>query len=267
MKKMQQPLKTLLDFANETAYLAGKITLRHYQANPVVDIKMDGTVVTIADQESEKLIRSRIERYFPDHAILGEEYGEKQLPESKYCWIIDPIDGTQSFIHGVPLYAVLIGLEVDNQVAAGVAHFPALGETISAASGEGCYWNSIRAHVSEIDSLAESLVLCNDSEAMYEDGHGEAWDRLKKACKVRRGWGDAYGYLLVATGRAELMLDPRMNLWDCGPFPPIFKEAGGYFGDWKGNRGIYGGEALATSSKLLPEVLDIINRQDESTEH
>jgi histidinol-phosphatase len=255
---MQQPLRTLLDFANETAYLAGRVTQRYYQANVGVNIKADGTVVTKADQESEKLIRSRIEQYFPAHAILGEEYGEKQYPTSKYRWIVDPIDGTQSFIHGVPLFAVLIGLEIDEQVAVGVAHFPALGETISAANGEGCYWNNIRAYVSEVGSLAESLVLCNDPQAMYQGVHGDAWDRIKSTCKVRRGWGDAYGYLLVATGRAELMLDPQMNVWDCGPFPPIFQEAGGYFGDWKGNKGIYAGEALATSKKLLPEVLDII---------
>jgi histidinol-phosphatase len=264
---MPPSLKTLLDFANETAYLAGKITLRHYQANISVEIKMDGTVVTIADQESEKLIRTRIEHYFPDHAILGEEYGEKQFPDAKYRWIIDPIDGTQSFIRGVPLYAVLIGLEIDAQVVVGVAHFPALGETISAASGEGCYWNNIKAHVSDIDTLSESLVLCNDPEAMYANGYGDAWDRIKRICKVRRGWGDAYGYLLAATGRAELMLDPQMNIWDCGPFPPIFQEAGGYFGDWKGEKGIYGGEALGTSEKLLPEVMGIINQQGGSKEN
>jgi len=256
---MPPSLRTYLDFANETAYMAGKITLRYYQSNVAVDMKLDGTEVTRADREAENLVRSRIEQYFPEHAILGEEWGEKESQTSPNKWIIDPIDGTRSFIHGVPLYAVLIGLEINGRVEVGVAHFPALGETISAARGEGCYWNNTRAHVSDVGSVGQSLVLCNDPQAMDDGVHGPAWERLKNECKLRRGWGDAYGYFLVATGRAEIMLDPQMNVWDCGPFPPILSEAGGYFGDWKGNEGIYGGEAMATSSLLLPEVLNIFN--------
>ncbi len=256
---MTEKLKTYLDFANETAYLAGRLTLRYFQTNTAVDLKADGSVVTDADRGAEMLIRERIQKYFPTHAILGEEFGSVGKQDARHIWIIDPIDGTRSFVHGVPIYAVLIGLEIDGQVEVGVAHFPAINETISAATKEGCYWNNRRTRVSQVSTLSEGLVLCNDPEACYTHDYGDAWERIKKSCKSRRGWGDAYGYLLVATGRAELMLDPVMNVWDCGPFPPIFREAGGYFGDWKGNETIYGGEALGTSRQLSPEVLRLIN--------
>lgn len=255
---MSVSLQMYLDFITETAFLAGRLTLGYFQSNLAVDTKADGSVVTAADRGAEQLIRERIRRYFPDHAILGEEFGAAENPASPYRWHIDPIDGTYSFVHGVPIYAVLIGLEIDGKVEAGAAHFPAIHETICAASGLGCYWNSVRTHVSEAKTLSDGLVICNDAAACYEHGYGPAWERIAKACKSRRGWGDAYSYMLVATGRAELAVDPVMNPWDCGPFPSIFAEAGGYFGDWKGNATIYGGEAIGTTQQLLPEVLALI---------
>jgi myo-inositol-1(or 4)-monophosphatase len=255
---MTENLRTYLDFANETAYLAGKITLGYYQSNLDIETKEDGSFVTDADKKSEQLIRKRIEKYFPDHALLGEEFGQVKKIDSRYRWIIDPIDGTRSFVHGVPLYAVLIGLEIDGVVEIGIAHFPALNETLSAATGEGCYWNNLRTSVSNLKTLSDGLVLCNDPETIYRRGYGPAWDRIKKVCKARRGWSDAYGYLLVATGRAAVMLDPLMNVWDCGPFPPIFREAGGFFGTWQGEETIYGGEAMGTTKRLLPELLELI---------
>ncbi|MCE5209090.1 MAG: histidinol phosphate phosphatase [Chloroflexi bacterium] len=258
---MSEPLQTYLDFINETAFLAGRLTLGYFQSNLAIDTKADGSVVTAADRGAEQLIRARIERYFPEHAILGEEYGVVDKPHSPYRWIIDPIDGTYSFVHGVPIYAVLIGLEINGKVEVGTAHFPAIHETISAASGLGCFWNNLHTHVSPVQTLSDGLVICNDSAACHEYGHGPAWERISGACKSRRGWGDAYGYLLVATGRAELAMDPAMKVWDNGPFPPIFAEAGGYFGDWKGNATIYGGEAIATSLQLLPEVLELIGEK------
>ena len=255
---MTETLQTYLDFANETAFLAGRLTLGYFQSNLAIDTKADGSVVTAADRGAEQLIRERIERYFPEHAILGEEFGAVDKPGSTHRWIVDPIDGTRSFVHGVPIYAVLIGLEIDGVVEVGTAHFPAINETISAATGQGCYWNNLRTRVSDIQKLGDAMVLCNDPQACHKLGRGPAWERIAAAAKSRRGWGDAYGYLLVASGRAELMLDPAMCVWDCGPFPPIFRETGGYFGDLKGNPTIYAGEAMATSQQLLPEVLGLI---------
>ena len=174
---------------------------------------------------------------------------------------MDPIDGTKSFLRGVPLYAVLIGLEIEGVVQVGAAYFPALDEMIAAASGLGCWWNGKPARVSETASLNQALVTCTTAYGFKKYNRWEEWERIQEASYFQTGWGDAYGYLLVATGRADLMLDPAMNVWDCGPFPPILQEAGGYFGDWKGNPTIYGDEALATNKILLPQVLALINEK------
>lgn len=245
-------------FIVETAYLAGRQTLAHFQTGIQVEYKADASPVTIADRQAEQLIRRRIEQTYPEHAIVGEEYGQTASEGASHRWIIDPIDGTKAFMRGVPLFGVLIGLEIDGQVEVGAAYFPALDEMIAAASGLGCWWNGRRAHVSATTSLKQAFITTTSLKAYRRYGRQEAFDRLLQACYHQAGWSDAYGYLLVATGRAELMLDPAMNIWDCGPFPPILREAGGFFGDWQGNPTIYAGESLATSTQLLPEVLAVI---------
>lgn len=248
-----------LDFARETAWQAGRLTLGYFQTELRTDIKSDSTPVTEADRASEALIRSRIEKQYPDHAIVGEEFGPAQQEGASHRWFVDPIDGTRSFVRGVPMYAVLIGLEIEGVVRVGVAYFPALGELLAAAEGLGCWWNGRRTHVSEITRLQDGLLVHSDTSSFEAYGRGAAWERLKSAAGFRAGWADAYGHLLVATGRAELMLDPIMSTWDCAPFPVILKEAGGYFGDWQGNVSIYAEEALSTSPTLLPQVLDLIH--------
>ena len=255
---MVKSFQPYLNFATETAYLAGKLTLGYFQTGVRPDFKTDDSPVTAADRKAEELIRIRIEEQYPHHAVVGEEYGMNENKGASHCWFIDPIDGTKSFLRGVPLYAVLIGLEIEDSIKVGVAYFPALDEMIAAASGEGCWWNGRRAHVSDVSNLQQAVVAFSDVANFAQHGRSKAWERIKQATYFRAGWGDAYGYLLVATGRAELMLDPIMNVWDCAPFPPILKEAGGYFGDWQGNSTIYGNEAMATTQVLLPEVLDLV---------
>lgn len=255
---MSQSLRTYLDFAAEIAWQAGQLTLGYFQTDLRPDFKADDSPVTVADREAEKLIRARLEKRFPTHAIVGEEFGADEAGHS-HRWFIDPIDGTRSFVRGVPLYAVLIGLEIDGVSRMGVAHFPALGEMIIAATGEGCWWNGRRAYVSNTKHLKDALVCHYDAAAFEKYNRSAAWERIKKIANYRAGWCDAYAYLLVATGRAELALDPIMNSWDCAPFPPILQEAGGYFGDWSGHPTIHSGEAIGTTQTLLPEVLDLIN--------
>lgn len=252
------PLQSYLEFAQETAYLAGRLTLGHFQTGIHPDFKADDTPVTIADRKAEELIRGRIEERYPRQAILGEEYGSNETQGASQRWFIDPIDGTKSFMRGVPLYSILIGLEIDGEIQVGVAYFPALDEMIAAARGAGCWWNGRRAKVSNVTSLKRAMVAFSDVANFGKFKREKAWERIKQATYFRGGWGDAYGHMLVATGRAELMLDPIMNAWDCAPFPPILEEAGGYFGDWGGKTTIYGQEALSTTLVLLPEVLAII---------
>ena len=252
---MSRSRRALLDFATETAYLAGRSTLAYFRTGVEPEIKADNTPVTVADRTSEEIVRRRIETAFPRHAIVGGEFGANDQPKATHRWFIDPIDGTKSFIHGVPLYSVLLGLEVEGQMEVGVAYFPALDEMICAARGEGCWWNGRRAHVSGVARLSDAVVCFTDPLSFERTGRGQAWQRLQRATYYRAGWSDAYGYCLVATGRAEVALDPLMAPWDSAPFPAILAEAGGYFGDWTGNSTIYSGDGLGTTSSLLSQVL------------
>ncbi len=258
---MTESLRTYLDFAIETAWEAGRLTLGYFQTDLRPDFKGDESPVTVADRKAEELIRQRIEQRYPDHAIFGEEFGGAAAASHSHRWIIDPIDGTRSFVRGVPLYGVLIGLEIEGQCQVGVAYFPALGELIAAAAGHGCWWNGRRARVSQVAQLKDALVAHYDAASFARFGRAGAWERIQQVARYRAGWCDAYGYLLVATGRADLMLDPKMDVWDCAPWPSILTEAGGFYGDWQGNATIYGGESIATTQTLLPEVLRLLNEE------
>ena len=255
---MAENLQDYYDFITETAYLAGRQTLPYFQTGVQAEYKVDNTPVTIADKKTEEFIRGRIEKRYPGHAIVGEEFGNSDPGPASHRWIIDPIDGTKAFMRGVPLYGVLIGLEIEGQVEVGAAYYPAMDEMLAAATGLGCWWNGRRAHVSNVSSLDHAWVSFTDPASYGQSGKQAGWDRLQKSTYHRAGWSDCYGYLLAATGRIEVMLDPIMNEWDCGPFPPIFREAGGYFGDWKGNATIYNQESLATSLALLPQMLALL---------
>lgn len=255
---MAQPLKSFLDFAIETAHAAGRLTMGYFQTDLRPDFKEDDSPVTVADRQAETLIRDRIEKRYPRHAILGEEQGAKSGDDSEFRWIIDPIDGTKAFIRGVPLYAVLIGLEIEKRCEVGVAYFPALDDMIYAATGGGCFWNGRRTRVASTARLDRAYIGFTGADSFGPAGRFEAWQRMLQASYYSVGWSDAYGHALVATGRMEVMLDPIINPYDCAPFPPILREAGGYFGDWSGNETIYAKEGLSTTRTLLPQVLEQI---------
>jgi histidinol-phosphatase len=251
-------LEKLMEFAVRLAREAGEITLRYYH-HTVPESKADGSYVTVADREAERHLRASIEKEFPDDAILGEEEGERQGSSGRR-WILDPIDGTYSFVHGVPLYGVLIGLEIDNEPKVGVVNIPALNEIAYAASGLGCFWNGERARVSSIESLSEALLLATDFRSCEKYGFGKAAEQLESLVAAQRTWGDCYGHLLVATGRADIMLDPVMNIWDCAALLPVVEEAGGTFTNWRGERTISGGNAISTNGKLFGTVRKIIDQ-------
>lgn len=255
-----ESLPDLLNFARQTAFEAGRLTLGYFQTGVKPDFKADDSPVTVADKKAEELIRARIETAYPAHAILGEEFGETRAGAS-HRWIVDPIDGTKSFMCGVPIYGVLIGLEIEGECRAGVAYFPALDEMISAATGLGCDLNGRACRVSEQADLSRAVMSHADTSAYAKHGKAEPWKRLQNAVYYNAGWCDAYGYLLVASGRIEIMSDPVMNIWDCAPFLPILREAGGYFGDWSGNEGIAAGESLGTSQQLLAQVLKVVGSE------
>lgn len=253
---MAEPsLKELLDVAVEAAYLAGRRTLAYFNAGVAVETKADNTPVTRADREAEDLIRAQITKYFPTHAIIGEEHAPKDGDKS-HRWIIDPIDGTKTFIHGVPFYGVLIGVEVHGKPSVGAVYLPAVDEMLCAALGEGCLWNGRRAKVSTCSNLKDAVLLVTDVAAAQKKS--AAFEKLSAQTKFTRTWGDCYGYVLAATGRAEIMVDPHMNPWDCSPFPPIFAEAGGHFSDWSGKDTIWGPDAIGCNAALKEQALSIL---------
>ncbi len=253
-----EPIRNLLDFAQELAYQAGKLTLAYFGTGVVPELKTDQTPVTIADRQSEERMRAMIAERYPDHGVLGEEFGELH-PGARYRWILDPIDGTKSFVQGVPLYGVLVGLEREGEPIAGVCYLPALDEMVAAARGEGCTVNGRRATVSNVSRLDDAVLLSSDAESFARYERDAAYDTLRGRARFTRTWGDCYGHILVATGRAEIMLDPVMNVWDCAPLLPIVQEAGGTFTDWHGVPTIHGGSAISTNGLLFDEVMRVIN--------
>ena len=252
-------LKELLEFAVTLARGAGDITLKYFRKRPETSTKADGSYITIADREAEEYLRKQIAERFPDDGILGEEEGETH-GRSGRRWIVDPIDGTFTFVHGVPFYGVLIALEIDEEIVVGVVNIPPLGEIVSAAKGLGCFFNGEPTKVSSTAKLADALLLATDFSSCARYGFGRAAESLQARARKSRTWGDCYGYVLVATGRADVMLDPVMNLWDCAPLLPIMEEAGGTFTDWRGVRTVAGGNSIATNGLLFDEVMSLINQ-------
>jgi histidinol phosphatase-like enzyme (inositol monophosphatase family) len=252
-------LDTFLSFALDAAWQAGRMTLGYYQTGLAAERKADNSPVTLADRQAEQKLRELIVARWPDHALIGEEYGHQPgRSDSGYTWIIDPIDGTKSFICGVPFYAVLLALVKDDQPQLGVMYFPALNEMVYARRGGGCFWNGRRARVSPVSRLADAVLLASDLDTFGRFNRQDAFQRLIDATYFQRTWGDAYGYALVATGRAEVMLDPAMAIWDCGPLQVIMEEAGGTFTDWRGTPTIFGGEAVATNGLLFDPVMSLL---------
>lgn len=252
---MSPTLAELHAFAVDLAQRAGRGTLAHFQSNLAVESKSDGTPVTLADREAEAFLRREISAAFPDDGLIGEEYGEERA-RSRRQWILDPIDGTKSFIHGVPLYSVLIGIVENDVPIVGVIHLPALSETCSAFRGGGAWRNHERIHVSKVARLKDALVLASDIPL---DGDS-ASARLMAAARLRRTWGDAYGFGLVAAGRADLFIEPELAIWDVAALIPIIEEAGGKITGTRGQMPLYAGSALASNGLLHDEALDLMRR-------
>lgn len=247
-------LQQVLDFAQEAAWQAGRITLGYFQTGVTPEQKSDHSPVTIADRQAEQKLREMIAQAWPQHGIIGEEFGT-QVGSAPFTWVLDPIDGTKSFMRGVPLYGVLVALVQGDEALAGVAHFPGLGETVYAARGLGCRWDGRPVAVSSVTDMSDAVLLATEFEKHIPAGHGEAFTRLCASTYFQRTWGDAYGYALVATGRAEIMLDSVMKIWDCAAVQVIVEEAGGTFTDWHGKRTITGGESIATNRALFDAVM------------
>ncbi len=254
---MPDSLETLLQAVEEVARLAGAEALKHFRSALAVESKPDGSPVTRADRDAERIARAWIERHFPADGIVGEESAAIR-PAAARRWFVDPVDGTRSFVRGVPLWGTMVGVLEGETVLAGAIAFPALGEGLAAARGAGCFANGVRCRVSAVDALERATVLATDERFFCDARKRAAWDVLAARAELARSWGDCYGYLLVATGRAELMTDGTLHPWDAVPLVPIIEEAGGVITDWTGGRAGFGVGAIATNAALAIEARELL---------
>ncbi|MBM3906895.1 MAG: histidinol phosphate phosphatase [Gemmatimonadetes bacterium] len=248
--------RELMEAALEVARLASLVALRYYRDGVAIETKADGSPVTLADRAAEQVAREWIHARFPADGILGEEFGETPGASGRR-WVLDPVDGTKSFVRGVPLWGTCVAVCEGDTVLAGAAAYPAVEEHVAAAPGEGCWHNGARCTVSAIGILEAATVLITDTRKLTPAARA-GWEQLSAQAAVSRGWGDCYGYLLVATGRAEVMADPVLSAWDAAPFLPIIEEAGGVFTGWNGRRDPFAGDAVATNGALARQTRTIL---------
>jgi histidinol-phosphatase len=248
-----------LELALGLAALADRITLARYRAaDLLVQTKADRTPVTEADRAVEAAIRQRLSRARPGDAVIGEEMGETARRSSSRRWVVDPIDGTKSYLRGVPTWATLIALEVEGEIHLGVASMPALGHRWWALRGAGAFCDGEAIHVSAVGSLADAQLCWSGVQEWDEVGRLDALVGLARACWRTRGVGDAWQYMLVAEGAADIAVDPSVSLWDLAAVKIIVEEAGGAFSDLSGVSTAQGGSGLATNGLLHQAALGYI---------
>lgn len=259
----------LLKIALKTAELAQENILKYFQTDMGVEWKADKTPVTIADKSTEEIARNFWAKETPGFGVIGEEFGIES-PDAEYQWVIDPIDGTKSFVHGVPLFGTLIALYKRNIPLCSVIRIPAMNTAVWAVNGGGAFLDGRPTHCSKVGQMKEALVLSGTVNTMETAGYGDGFNRLRRSAKLYRGWGDCYGYYLIAAGRAEVMLDPVVSLWDIAAYPLLMREAGGAFSTLDGKTELFdadgkpvapiyeGFSSIATNGLLHDEALSLL---------
>jgi len=248
------------EFAVDVAKEAARIALGYFERNVAVEWKQDRTPVTVADRETEHFIRTRLLDQYPGDGLLGEEFGDKP-GSSGFRWIIDPIDGTRSFVRGIPIWATLIGLEYKGEQIAGVAEAPALGQTHRALRGDGALRNDKRIHVSDVATLNEAQIFYSSLSWFVKAGRRDGFLKLAAQTNRQRGFGDYYGFVLVAQGSGELMVEYGIHAWDVAALKAIVEEAGGRYSDWRGRPDIYQPDVMVSNGRLHDEALRILNSE------
>jgi histidinol-phosphatase len=245
------------EIAVEAAHRAGRAAVAYFDSGLPVEWKSDQSPVTVADRETELTLRNSLLGAFPDDGFLGEEHGETP-GTSGFRWVIDPIDGTRNFVRGIPIWATLVGLEYQNEQIAGVCDIPTLGQTYRALRGDGAYRNERRIHVSDINDLSKAMVFYSSLSWFVKAGKRDEFLELSRRAERLRGFGDFYGFVLVAQGSGEIMVEHGVHVWDVAAIKPIVEEAGGRFSDWDGAPSIHRPDVLITNGKLHDEALRIL---------
>ena len=245
--------ETLLQAVAEAARLGGRRALERAKGMVSFESKHDGSPVTAVDREVETLLREWVMTRFPDDGILGEEFPEHR-PGAARRWIIDPIDGTHSFMRGVPLWGCMVAVARGEEVIAGAINCAAAGDLVCAARNEGCWWNDTRCSVSDVRSLSEATILTTDEKFFKTKADVDAWHRLAAKARTVRGWSDCYGYVLLATGRVDAVVDGAMSPWDAAAPYAIVTGAGGTYTDFAGRDTAFGGNVVATNAGIAREL-------------
>jgi len=247
----------LIEFARSLAEASGRLIAERFAGGDVeFDTKADLSMVTATDRDAEKMMREMIHAIHPGHGIIGEEFGTES-PDAEYVWTLDPIDGTISFVSGVPLFGTLIGLMHNGAPILGVIHQPVLGEMMI-GDGEKTTLNGREVAVRPCNRLEDATLLTTDPNLADRFQDGAKFQELRRSVAMTRTWGDCYGYLMLASGRADIMVDPIMNQWDLIPLIPIIRGAGGVITDWHGGDPVTGTSIVAAGPDLHSQVIEIL---------
>lgn len=255
---MNPAWKVRYEVAVEVARRAAQRALRYFNESVSVEWKHDQSPVTIADRETEQELRQALHDQFPGDGFLGEEYGEEP-GTTGFRWIIDPIDGTRSFVRGIPLWATLVGLEYKGEQIVGIAEVPTLGHTYHALRGHGAFRNDQRIRVSDVARLDESMLFYSSVSWFVKANKAQVFLNLAGRTQRQRGFGDFYGFVLVAQGSGEVMAEHGVHVWDVAGLKVIVEEAGGRFSDWDGTPNVHRPDVIASNGRLHDAVLDILN--------
>lgn len=250
-------LKEFQPFCKLLADKSAEIIRQNFRKSIEVEQKSDLSPVTIADKQSEEIMRDIIHKEFPNHGIIGEEFGEEK-PEADFVWILDPIDGTKSFICGALSFGTLIALTYKNQPVLGVINHPILNEFLI-GDNKICLLNDVQVKVREKNNLSEAVLLTTDHLNIKKYQNSEKFERLINSVWLYRNWGDCYGYYLLATGFADIMIDPIMSVWDTMALLPIVNGAGGIITDYHGHDATKGNSIIAATPKLHSKVIELLN--------
>jgi len=252
------------NIAFDLTHESGKLILAHFRDPDLkVDLKNDASPVTQADREAEQILRKRISERFPTHGILGEEF-EPVRQEAEWTWLLDPIDGTKSFVSGVPLFGTVISLQFHGTPVFGAIHFPAIMKgQLLVGDGKIALLDGKKVTVRKADPSDKWVVLTTDERDIITHRSEVGWKNLLKKAAYCRTWGDCYGYYLVATGQADIMLDPIVNLWDFHGVIPIIQGAGGKITNWVGNEAAGSESVVAASTEIHSTVISILNHEIE----
>jgi histidinol-phosphatase len=246
-----------LEVAIAAAQAAGAVALRYFRTDLQVERKADFSPVTVADREAEQAAVALLKEAYPSHGILGEEYGAHGGDGPK--WIIDPIDGTKSFIRGIPFFATLVALEEDGEITTGAVYAPALDDLLYAQKGQGAFDRNGPLRVSRIDTVRRAMLVFGGAGVLRNRGYWPAYERLVDASGRQRGYGDYFGYTFIARGQAEAMIDVDLKPWDLAALKIIIEEAGGRFTDFSGQATAYGGSAIASNGLVHDEIRALLD--------